>query len=184
MVGPDDAGPGDDEDVPAWLERGRHHPERLSESAADPVPNDRTSQLASGRDPEASRREVGPQEPGGEQGVGPGRSLLLDRREVLRSREHHESRRRVPRSVVRPSAASDPELAVQPGSGVPRSSSCGRESRAPWHDGASWAGTSASSGRSCDPLDPTSGTVAPSSPRGTQTRPVPRGAHGASSSGG
>ena len=93
MVGLDDARPGDDEDVPAGLERGRHHPERLSESAADPVPNDRASQLASGRDPEASRREVGPQEPGGEQRVGPGGSLLLDRREVLRSREHHESRR-------------------------------------------------------------------------------------------
>src|SRR4051794_20440298 len=53
---------------------------------------------------------------------------------------------RMPRSVVRRSAASGPELAVQPGSGVPQSSSCGRESRAPWHDGASWAGTSASSG--------------------------------------
>ena len=44
MVGPDDRRPGDDEDVPAGLERGRHHPERLAESAADPVPNDRTSQ--------------------------------------------------------------------------------------------------------------------------------------------
>jgi len=93
MVGRDDRWPGDDEDVPAGLERGRHHPERLAESTSDPVPDDRTTQSASGRDPEAGRREVGPQEPGGEQGVGPGRPLLLDRREVLRSREHQQSRR-------------------------------------------------------------------------------------------
>src|SRR4029078_5407769 len=100
-------------------------------------------------------------------------------RESIASRGDRE-----PRSVVRRSAASGPELAAQPGSGVPRSSSCGRESRAPWHDGASWAGTSASSGRSCDPLDPTSGTVAPSSPRGTQTRRMCRRAYGAASAGG
>ena len=81
----------------------------------------------------------------------------------------------VPRSLVRPSVASDPEPAARQGYGDPLSSSCGRGSRVPWRDGASWAGRSASSGRSCDPLDPTSGTVAPSSPRGTQTRRCPAG---------
>ena len=48
------------ETLEARLERGRHHPKRLSESAADSIPDDRTSQLASGRDAEAGRREVGP----------------------------------------------------------------------------------------------------------------------------
>ena len=75
--------------------------------------------------------------------------------------------------MVRPSAASDREPAERRGYGDPLSSSSGRGSRAPWRDGASWAGRSASSGLSWDPLHPASGTVAPSSPRGTRTRRRP-----------
>ena len=93
VVGLDDRGPGDDEDVPAGLERGRHHPERLAESPADPVPDDRSAESAAGRQAEARRLEVGPKEPGGEQRVGLGGPGALDRREVLRAGEHHESRR-------------------------------------------------------------------------------------------
>ena len=76
MVGLDDRGPGDDEDVPAGLERGRHHPERLAEPPPDPVADDGAAELAPGRQPEPGRLEVGPQEPGGEERVGPGRSRL------------------------------------------------------------------------------------------------------------
>ena len=82
----------------------------------------------------------------------------------------------VPRPVVRLSAASDREPAERRGYGDPLSSSCGRGSRVPWRDGASWAGRSASSfGPVRDPLHPTSGTVTPTSPRGTQTRRHPAG---------
>ncbi len=58
-----------------------------------------------------------------------------------------------PRSLVRPSVASDPEPAERQGCADPQSSSCGRGNRAPWRGGASWADRSASSGRSCDPLE-------------------------------
>jgi hypothetical protein len=50
-----------------------------------------------------------------------------------------------PRSVVRPLASCGRALVGQPVLGVPRWSSCGRGSRAPWSDAASWAGRSASS---------------------------------------
>ena len=100
---------------------------------------------------------------------------LLDRREVLRSGEHHESRRGVPRPSVRPSAASDPEPAVQQGHAGPRRLHAGAE--------AVLLGAMAFLGLvgllhpdgPVDPLDPTPGTVAPSSPRGTQTRRCPTG---------
>ena len=83
----------------------------------------------------------------------------------------------VPRSVVRPSAASDREPAGWPGCGDPLSSSCGRGSRVPWRDGASWAGRSASSSGLSEILSVRPrGTVAPTSPRGTQTRRHPTGA--------
>ena len=49
VVGFDDRRPGDDEDVPAGLERGRHHPERLAESPPDPVPHHGTTELVPGR---------------------------------------------------------------------------------------------------------------------------------------
>jgi hypothetical protein len=81
-----------------------------------------------------------------------------------------------PRSGVRLSAACDREPAGRRGHGDRQSSSSGRGSRAPWRDGASWAGTFASSGLLSDPLRPASGTDAPSSPRGTRTRPAPTGA--------
>ena len=90
--GLDDRGPGDDEDVPAGLERGRHHPERLPESATDPVADHRTAEGATGGQSEAGRLEIGPPEPGGKQRMGPGGPAALERREVLRSREHHEPR--------------------------------------------------------------------------------------------
>ena len=165
MVGLDDRRPGDDEDVPARLERGRHHPERLAESAPDPVPDHGAAELSPGRQSEAGRLEVGPQEPGGEQRVGPGRPAALERREVLRAGEHHEPRRVGPRPSVRPSAAFDRVPVERPGLDGRRSTSSGRGSRVPWRDGASWAGRSASSGlsgilsirprgRSClDPLE-------------------------------
>ena len=68
VVGLDDRGPGDDEDVPAGLERGRHHPERLAESTPDPVADHRPTELSPGRESEPGRLEVRPQEPGGEEG--------------------------------------------------------------------------------------------------------------------
>ena len=71
VVGVDDRWPGDDEDVPAGLERGRHHPERLAKPAPDPVPDDRPAELAPGRQSEPRRLEVCPQEPCGEERVGP-----------------------------------------------------------------------------------------------------------------
>ena len=93
MVGLDDRRPGDDEHVPARLDRWRHRPEHLTESPADPVPDHRSAQAAAGRKPESRRLEVGPQEPGGEEGMGLDGPGTLDRREFLRAREHHESRR-------------------------------------------------------------------------------------------
>jgi len=49
VVGLDDGRPGDDEHVPARLERGRHHPERLAESPPYPVPHHSTAELVPGR---------------------------------------------------------------------------------------------------------------------------------------
>jgi hypothetical protein len=49
VVGFDDRRPGDDEDVPAGLERGRHHPERLTKSPPDTIPHHGTAELLPGR---------------------------------------------------------------------------------------------------------------------------------------
>ena len=84
---------GDDQDVPARLERGRHHPERLTESPAHSVPDDRSAELASSREPEARLLEVGPADSNDQQRIGPDRSLTLQCGEVLRSGEHHQPRR-------------------------------------------------------------------------------------------
>jgi hypothetical protein len=92
-LGLDDRRPGDDEDVPAWLERGRHHPERLTESPARPVANHRAAQPPSSRQPEPRRPEIRPPKSSVEQGVGPRDPLTLQRREVPRIGEHHEPRR-------------------------------------------------------------------------------------------
>jgi hypothetical protein len=64
MVGLDDGRPGDDEDVPARLERGRHHPERFPKPPPDPVSDDCTTKLAPGRQSESGRLEVRSQESG------------------------------------------------------------------------------------------------------------------------
>ena len=90
----------------------------------------------------------------------------------------------MPRSLVRPSVASDPELAERQGCGAPPWSSCGRESRVPWRDGASWAGRFASSGRSCDPLRSDLGERSLRLPLEARKRAGAPRAHGASSSGG
>lgn len=50
-----------------------------------------------------------------------------------------------PRSIVRPTGASDREPAALPERDVRPLTSCGLGSRAPWRGGASWAGESASS---------------------------------------
>jgi len=94
-LGIDDRRPGDDEDVPAGLERGRHHPERLTESPAHPVANHRAAQPPSSRQPEPGRPEIRPPEAGVEQLMGSGDPLTLQRREVPRIGEHHEPRRLV-----------------------------------------------------------------------------------------
>ena len=92
-VGIDDRRPGDDEDVPAGLERGRHHPERLTESPARPVANHRAAEPPSRRQPEPGRPEIRPPESSVEQWVGSGDPLTLQRREIPRIGEHHEPRR-------------------------------------------------------------------------------------------
>jgi hypothetical protein len=92
-VGLDDRRPGDDEDVPAWLERGRHHPERLTESPARPVANHRAAQPPSSRQPEPGSPEVRPPESSVEQRVGSGDPLTLQHRKIPRIGEHHEPRR-------------------------------------------------------------------------------------------
>ena len=58
VVGIDDRWPGDDENVPAGLERGRHHPERLSKPTPDPVANDRAADAPADGDAEALVRAV------------------------------------------------------------------------------------------------------------------------------
>ena len=71
VVGLDDRGPGDDEDVPAGLERGRHHPERLADPAPDAVPDHGSSEPLAGREPEPGLVKVRPDEPSDQQGVRP-----------------------------------------------------------------------------------------------------------------
>jgi hypothetical protein len=90
---------------------------------------------------------------------------------------------RVPRSLVRPSGASDREPGAPPGRDGRRRSSSGRESRVPWRDDAFWAGRSASSGlRAILSIRPRG--LVRFAPRGTQTRHAPVGAAARSSSGG
>jgi len=84
---------GDDQNVPAWLERGCHHPERLTKSPAHPVPNHRSAELASGRQAEACLLETSPSDSNYKQGMRPDDSLSLQCREVLRLGEHHQPRR-------------------------------------------------------------------------------------------
>ena len=108
VVRVDHSRPGDDEDVPAGLERGRHCPQSLAKSPTDPVADDRAAELAPGRQPEPRRFEVGPQEANEEERVGPEGTVALKRREVLWAREHHEPRplrRRARRSDRQPLAA-------------------------------------------------------------------------------
>ena len=92
-VGIDDRRPGDDEDVPAGLERGRHHPECLTESPAHPVAYHRAAQPPSRRQPEPGRPEFRPPEASVDQWVGSRDPLALQRREIPRIGEHHEPRR-------------------------------------------------------------------------------------------
>ena len=93
VVGLDDRWPGDDENIPARLERGRHHPECLPKPTPDPVADDRPAELAPCRESEPRRLEVCPEKPCGEEAVGLAEPGALNRREVLRTREHHETRR-------------------------------------------------------------------------------------------
>src|SRR5437867_1712461 len=93
MVDSDDGWPGNDEDVPAGLERGRHHPECLAEPATDAIADHRTAEVSAGRQPEAGRLEIGPPEPGGQERMGPRGPASLKRDEILRAGEHHEPRR-------------------------------------------------------------------------------------------
>jgi hypothetical protein len=90
----------------------------------------------------------------------------------------------VPRPVVRPSAASDREPAGWPGYGDPLSSSCGRGSRVPWRDGASWAGRSASSSGLLESSPSDLGERPLRLPLEARKRAGTPRAHGASSSGG
>ena len=177
MVGLDDRGPGDDEDVPARLERGRHHPERLAESSPDPIPDHGAAELSPGRQSEPSRLEVGPQEPDGEQRVGPGRPRSADRREVLRAGEHHEPRRVLGRA---PSSGRQ-LLSTTRASGRQDASTRGR-----LHPGAEAVllgamallgliGLLHGGGPGSSPSGLGDG-VSRSTPRGTQTRPAPESA--------
>src|SRR4051812_50165823 len=93
MVGFDDRGPGDDEDVPAWLERGRHHPERLADPAPDTVPDHGSSEPFAGREPEPGLGEIGPDETPDEQWVRPGDASLRQPGELARAGEHDEPQR-------------------------------------------------------------------------------------------
>jgi hypothetical protein len=79
-----------------------------------------------------------------------------------------------PRPSVRPSAAFGPSLGESRGRDGPRSTSSGRGSRAPWHDAASWAGRSASSG--CRAILSIGLGAVGSTPRGTRTRRAPESA--------
>ena len=93
MVGSDDRRPGDDEDIPARLERWRHRPECHSEATPNPIANHRAAEPSPGGQSEPSRPEVRPSEPCVEERVGPGGPVALQRREVLWTGEHHEPRR-------------------------------------------------------------------------------------------
>ncbi len=99
MVGSDDRRPGDDEDVPARLERGHHHPEHLTEPPPDPVSDHRAAELSARRQPETGHLEVRPQESCVEERVGPRGPETLQRREVLRAGDRHEPRRGAAASV-------------------------------------------------------------------------------------
>ena len=86
------------------------------------------------------------------------------------SRESITRRGRCVRASLRPSGASDREPAVRRERGDRPSFSSGRGSRAPWRDGASWAGRSASSGLRVILSIRPRGLVSCVTPRGTQTR--------------
>ena len=177
MVGLDDRGPGDDEDVPAGLERGRHHPERLAESPPDPVADHGAAELAPGRQPETRRLEVGPQEPDGEERVGPGRPRIP---RSPRSPAGERASRAAAGLGRAPSSGRQPLSTARASGGqdtsTRRSSSSGRGSRAPWRDGASSADRSASWGWSGILSIRPRGRCRSSTPRGTQTRPAPESA--------
>jgi hypothetical protein len=93
MVGPDERRPGDDEDIPARLERWRHRPECHPESTPDPIADHCAAEPSPGRHSEPSHTEVRPSEPCVEERVGPGGPVALQRRKILGTREHHEPRR-------------------------------------------------------------------------------------------
>ncbi len=76
VVGFDDRRPGDDENVPARLERGRHRPEHLADPASDAVPDHGSTEPLAGRQPEPGLVKVGPGEPSDQQGVRPGDAFL------------------------------------------------------------------------------------------------------------
>lgn len=84
---------GDDQNVPAGLERGRQSPECLAEAAAKPIADDRSADLSTGRQSEPGISKVRPQDSYDEEGVGPNRPGFLERREVPWTGEHHETRR-------------------------------------------------------------------------------------------
>ena len=183
VVGLDDRWPGDDENVPAGLERGRHHPERLSKPAPDPVPDDRSAELSPGRQSEPRRLEVCPQESRRHERVGPTGPGALNRREILRTREHHETRRvgaaPVSQAVsrfrprARRAAITRRPLDVRMRARKP----C---SLARWRF-LGWYVRFIGSVR--DPLRSSPGRRSPP-PKGTQTRLAPVSAHARSSSGG
>ena len=175
MVGRDDRWPGDDENVPTGLERGRQCPEHFTEPATDTIANHRPAEHSAGRQPEAGRLEIGPPEPGGQEWVGPGGPASLERREVLRAESITSRGVFEPRPMVRLSAAFDRERDVWPGLAGRRPTSSGRGSRAPWRGGASWADRSASSGLSgILSIRPRGRSV--TTPEGTQTRLAPKSA--------
>ena len=83
VVGPDERRPGDDEDIPARLERWRHRPECHPESTPNPVADHRATEPSPGRQSETSSPEVRPSEPCVEERVGPGGPVALQRRKIL-----------------------------------------------------------------------------------------------------
>ena len=141
----DDRRPGDDQDVPAGLERGRHRPDRLAEPSPDAVPDHGAAE----RRPVARPNRVVSRSVRRNRAARSGWDRMVPAPGAPRSPAgERASRAAAVRAApaVRPSGASDRGPGVRPGRGVRPSSSCGRGSRAPWRDGASWAGRSASSG--------------------------------------
>jgi hypothetical protein len=81
-----------------------------------------------------------------------------------------------PRPTVRLSAAFDRELGEPPGSAGRRPIASGRGSRAPWHDGVSWADTTAWSSGLFGILSNRPRGRSVTTPEGTQTRLAPESA--------